>query len=108
MGSTDPKVKLRTYKDANALLGNRKTKKIDNNTYLERYDGGSVSRISLRLHKTNIIDYLSDGEVRVQTGGYVTVTTKDRLNKYSNAWITQRNFQWYNRDGSTFTEGQRV
>ena len=40
-------------------------------------------------------------------GGWRTATTKSRLNALG-ANIHQRNYTWYNSDGSTFTEGQAI
>jgi len=57
-----------------------KPKRIANNTFrYTRADGTQVTR----LHLTDIIEALPDGRHRVTTGGWMTVTTKDRLNAYT-------------------------
>jgi hypothetical protein len=57
--------------------------RIGNNTYLESYvDGCSVDRICVRLHETNIVEFWADGRVILNSGGYRTVTTKERINQF--------------------------
>ena len=58
---------------------NTSRRKLENNTYLERRD---IDTIALRLHDTDIITFIADGRIEVRNGGYPTVTTHDRLNKY--------------------------
>jgi hypothetical protein len=54
-------------------------KKIAHNTVeYTRPDGTKV----IRLHLTDIMEFLPDGSVRLDTGGFKTHTTKDRLNQY--------------------------
>lgn len=37
----------------------------------------------IRLHGTDIVDYLPKGKVRLDSGGWKTMTTKDRINSFS-------------------------
>jgi len=67
------------FQSAITRLGNRESRKIQNNTYLEKLDD---SRIGLRLHSTHVLVFHSDGWVELNSGGYHTVTTKSRLNCY--------------------------
>ena len=83
------------YAEAYALVAgknNRKTRKIDNNTrgYIE-YDGS----VSIELHSTKVVVLYPNGLVKLQTGGWQTVTTKDRMNRYSPVRVTQRKGEWY-------------
>lgn len=74
--------------------GKSKVKKIANNTY--RVDYGNKEAI--RLHDTNIITYDHDKfNIILNSGGYQTRTTKDRLNKYLpyGVSIEQKNFEWF-------------
>lgn len=67
-------------------------KKIDRNTYLELcFEGHPV----VRLHNTNVITFKPNGDVTLRTGGWRTVTTKDRINKYSGVSIYQKKGQWF-------------
>lgn len=83
------------YKTANEQLTGRNHagRKMDNNTYLERRG----EDIALRLHSTDILTFKADGSTVVQTGGWKTVTTKDRLNNYLpfNYGLSQKRGVWY-------------
>lgn len=83
------------YAEAYALIAgknNRKNRKIDNNTrgYIE-YDNS----VSIELHSTKVVVLYPNGLVKLQTGGWMTPTTKDRMNKYSPVYVQQRNHEWY-------------
>lgn len=66
------------YATAKELLKNRDGKKLENNTYLSKGE----ENIYIRLHDTNIITFLPNGRTILNSGGYKTATTKDRMNKY--------------------------
>lgn len=51
-------------------------RKVANNTYAERR-GDSIA---LKLHDTDVVTYHPDGSITLDTGGWFTVTTKDRMN----------------------------
>lgn len=73
------------YQEADAKLTGRcsTSRKLANNTYLERCASYlSDKSISVRLHRTNIVTFYPDGRIDVCNGGYPTVTTHDRLNRY--------------------------
>jgi len=55
-------------------------RKLQNNTYLERLDVGTIG---LLLHYTYIARFRDDGSVILDTGGWYTVTTKDRY-----SWVS--------------------
>lgn len=65
------------YDAVSAGLGNRRSRKVANNTYLERKGDGSIS---LRLHDTDVVNFRPDGSVAVDTGGWFTNTTRARIN----------------------------
>lgn len=69
------------YKTADSMLQgrNKDSKKLENNTYLVRTGDDDIS---IRLHATNIITFRPDGRTVIDSAGWWTVTTKDRLNKY--------------------------
>lgn len=72
------------YIDAKNILDNKRggdknSKKIANNTYLKRYDDGTIA---VRLHQTDIIQYKPNGDIILNSGGWRTVTTKARMNEY--------------------------
>ena len=71
--------------------------KIGNNTYLIG-NGTDDAPFTIRLHATDIVQVSAD-TIRFDTGGWQTVTTKERMNRampngYS---LIQRNYQWYVR-----------
>lgn len=71
-----------------------KSRLVDNNTVeYERADGSKV----IRLHLTDIIIFNLDGSVTLDSGGWQTVTTKDRMNKYGRIGlhILQEKSVWY-------------
>jgi hypothetical protein len=73
------------YHEADAKLTgrNRQSRKLENNTYLERCSSYLRDKgIAVRLHSTNIITFYPDGRIDVCNGGYPTITTHDRLTTY--------------------------
>lgn len=58
---------------------NRNSKKLKNNTYLERKADGDIA---VRLHSTDIITLHRNCSATLDSGGWRTMTTKDRLNEY--------------------------
>lgn len=64
-----------------------------NNTRIVRIGRSSVG---VKLHKTIIIEYFENGRIRLNTDGWKTITTRDRMNFYSNNYsIWQHQFIWY-------------
>jgi hypothetical protein len=101
-----------TYSEAAAVLNGRDSVKLGNNTWLERIVTDRL-KIVVRLHSTNIVVFHDDGRVTLHTGGYRTVTTKDRLNQFITGRVYQKAHQWYyvrHRLGleQNFAEGMEV
>lgn len=82
------------YVDAVDLLarGRSGRKKIGNNTWLEKREGDVLA---LRLHGTDVVTLCPDGQIVLDSGGWKTVTTKDRLNSLSPARIHSEQGIWY-------------
>lgn len=86
------------YKEAREILdtkrGDKNSKKVANNTYLKRYEDGTIA---IRLHKTDIIQYKPNGSIHLHTGGWKTVTTKARMNDFlpRQYGIMQEKGVWY-------------
>ncbi len=73
------------YQSAAAQLTGRckDSRRLENNTYLERHDEApGEDAFGVRLHNTTILLFLADGSMELNLGGYNTVTTRDRLNRY--------------------------
>ena len=65
--------------------------RLQNNTRLvQRGDCYAV-----RLHETDIVTIHPDGRYTLNTGGWYTVTTKDRINTYAPVRIYSMQNQWY-------------
>ena len=74
---------------------------IANNTIeYHRPDGTRV----IRLHHTDIIEFLPDGKIRLNTQGWKTVTTKDRMNCLPGYRIGSVRGQWYVYRGSGWND----
>lgn len=83
--------------------GRSKTSRpVANNTHARILED---SRVAVKLHETDVVIISGAGYWELNSGGWLTLTTKDRINKYSPAGITQRNGIWYMRDGSLFYDG---
>lgn len=81
------------YQDFLRKLQGKRRRKIGNNTYLEQHDNG----IGLRLHATDVVFVTPDNTITVNTDGWWTVTSKDRINSCDmGGWrIYQKNNTWY-------------
>ena len=80
------------YSEAVAALNGRESKKIGNNTYMKRREGGAVACM---LHSTDVITWKPDGSIVYNSGGWRTVTTKARMNEYGPEGISQKAGVWY-------------
>ena len=86
-----------THAEATRMVhgkGNRMRRKVGNNTYAEILHDGTVA---IRLHSTDVVKIHPDDTYTLQTGGWQTVTTKDRINRYSPVRVYQRNYEWFVR-----------
>lgn len=96
------------YREAVAMLehaGNGRLlerKKLGNNTYgrLVHPDGEVLDAPEVRvmLHGTDVVTFLPDGTVRLDSGGWRTVTTKERMNRFApNVSVYSARGVWYVR-----------
>lgn len=67
----------KSYKDAEQFLGNKVIKKVCNNTLVIK---DMNDDILLKLHDTVVVIWYKDGRIKLNSGGYKTVTTKSRIN----------------------------
>ena len=93
------------YLKANELLNGKDQRKLGHNTYL--VDLRDVyGWIGVKYHDTYIIRFYDD-HWTVLTGGHLTLTTKDRLNKLMpHGHISQKDWIWYWEDGREYLEGK--
>lgn len=83
-----------TFVKATELLRTARNgyRKLGNNTYLQRLDNDTIG---VRLHGTYVVKLHSDGTFTLNSGGWQTVTTKDRINAFSPAGVYQHQHQWW-------------
>lgn len=67
-------------------------RKLANNTYVRRLPDDTIA---IRLHETDIVIVRPDDTFMLNSGGWRTYTTKDRINKFSPARVYQERNQWY-------------
>jgi hypothetical protein len=86
-----------SYNDAAVMLAKSRSKvskKLANNTWLELTE---ENEFAIKLHKTRIVIIHENGTFTLNSGGYRTPTTKDRLNTYlpGSVRISQSLGLWY-------------
>jgi hypothetical protein len=81
------------YKSANDQLQGRnsQSRKLANNTYLQRRGDDIV----VMLHVTDIVIFKPDGTIVLDSGGWRTPTTKERMNDHVSVRIYQAQGVWY-------------
>ena len=87
---------VRSYKDAEEFLShgrNPDDRPLANNTRLIHH-GNSIGVV---LHDTEVVTYYPDGRISLDSGGWRTVTTRDRMNNYGPlGWqVWQDRGVWY-------------
>ena len=92
-----------TFESCQAIIKNRPTKKLANNTYLAKKNEEYV----VTLHHTDIIRINEKNEFVLNTGGWQSKTTKSRLNEYTKAGISQKGGIWY-ISGIPFYDGIKI
>jgi hypothetical protein len=87
---------------------NKTSRKIGNNTLGVIHENGDVGII---LHRTEVVTIHADGTYTLRSGGWRTVTTKDRINTYCPFRVSQTKFVWSVRCGGEdmpFEDGMRL
>lgn len=75
--------------------------RLDNNTVLYKKPDDSFA---VRLHNTEVVTIYPDGSYRLDSGGYRTVTTKDRINRYGPVRVYAERGVWYFGRGVLFRD----
>jgi uncharacterized protein YxjI len=81
----------------------KNSKFVANNTLRIEYANGNKA---IRLHNTDVVT-IKDDVYTLNSGGWRTSTTKDRINTFSPARVWQTNGQWFT-GGSLFYDGITV
>mgnify|MGYP005825807367 FL=1 len=92
---------MRTYQEATDRLGTRDSRKVGNNTYLVRRG----DNIALRLHRTDVVTFQPDNSVVLDSGGWLTVTTKNRMNEVVRVYSEKG--KWY-AEGIPYADGMVI
>lgn len=71
-------MKITNFKQAQDVFENSRKRKVGNNTYLVKTTKG----YGIQLYNTIIVEYLDANRVRLNTGGWRTVTTHSRMNEF--------------------------
>ena len=84
-----------------------RSKLIANNTVKYTFKNGIQI---IQLYETDIIIFHTDGMIELNTGGYYTRTTKNRLNRFQPFHIYQKeNYEWYvERENLPFYDGIKL
>lgn len=97
------------FSSAEAFLAGGRSKfdrPIENNTRIVVRGDGRARRIAVMLHSTDVVTFHPDGSVTLDSGGWLTVTTKDRINRYigDRGRVYSKRGVWYvfTKDGGTF------
>lgn len=85
---------IRSWEAAHKYLGAKEDRPVANNTRIHRLPNGDIG---IMLHATYVVTYCFNGPVILNSGGWKTVTTKDRINRFVPSCISlfQAGGQWY-------------
>lgn len=94
-----------TYFELSNVLGQRETRKIQNNTTLRREGIDLV----IRYHSTDVLTYHGDDTVTIDTGGWHTSTTALRYGNWlPRYWSVSNDHGIWNVFGPTYEDGRMV
>ena len=87
---------MQTYAEAENLLLNKRgqmthRRTIQNNTRAIRNDDGSVG---VQFHETQVVVFFPDGRVKLDTGGWLTMSTRERINRYAPVRVHSDKGRW--------------
>lgn len=95
-----------SYDNLLSTLKGRESKKIANNTYIVKRD----NNLAIRLHQTDVVTFTPNNDMILDSGGWMTATTKDRINNAINEAgkrINQKRGNWF-IDGLKFQDGLTI
>lgn len=105
------------YQKAKALFESARSphagKPLENNTrlFMRPSANGGKPSFAVQLHSTDILTFRPDGAVVYNTGGWETLTTKDRMNGYGPANIWSDRGTWrigHEGVSAVFADGCRI
>lgn len=113
MSNLKTKYNGKSYKEADAFLGEENFKEVCYKTFMrrvnaKRWDGIIVKRIEIVHHKTAIVIYEAGQPTELNSGGYRSSTTKDRMCRFTKEGVYQKGWEWYTGNGNVFYDGIHV
>ncbi len=75
-----------------SMVVEKRWKTVNNNT---RVVSVEPQVLGLKLHDTIIVYYYRNGGIKLDSGGFRTLTTKERINSYTPFYVYQENHIWY-------------
>ena len=91
---------LKEFYDGGTKRSKEIGRTIKNNTRVIKTERG----YGVKYHRTTIIDVCPNDTYLIDTDGYHTRSTKDRVNLFAPIEVYQKQFVWYFR-GSVFEDG---
>lgn len=86
-------VTIRTWAEAHAYLGPKSDRPLTGRaTRIQRRDN---NEIAIHYQNTDVVTYRLNGTCVLNSDGWQTVTTKERMNTYSPATVYQTKSRWY-------------
>jgi hypothetical protein len=101
---------VQDYATAEAFLAGKNERKLAHNTIVHRYSmSPEEGAIAVFYHRTPIVTYYPNGIVFLNTGGWETATTKERIRKLlpPGFYLDVRNSERGGRGGEWFIVDQR-
>ena len=99
---------LESWEDCVAFIGGRDSRRLGHNTFVDRL---TEDIYGVRYHSTYVVRYFPNGRIGLDSGGWQTVTTAQRLNACSPFRVsfseTHGGVISPNGDGAGFRDGMR-
>lgn len=80
---------MQSYNEARDLYENSRKRKLAGNTWLVKTDAG----FGVKLYDTIVVEYLDEHRIRLNTGGWRTVTTFKRIRNFTGHCIYDAGFR---------------
>lgn len=95
---------MRSHSEASTYLGSKTDRPLPGRaTRLQRREDGSIA---VRYQATDVVTYRPDGTIALDSGGWLTSTTKARINEYTRAHVYAVKGQWALSDGPSWEARQ--
>jgi hypothetical protein len=92
---------VRTYQEAETYLGKKNSRKLNYGKRQQAVERRPDGVLAVRMYETDVVTYFPDGRVQLSSGGWKTVTTKERINNHipTGNYVSQERGVWYLRIG---------